>query len=120
MGIKNRKESRRTRIKAGIRKRLYGAPERPRLTVFRSNTSIYAQIINDDLGKTLVSFSSAKKEIRELKISKTETSIQVGKKIAELAISAGIKEVVFDRNGYKYHGRVKALADGAREAGLIF
>jgi large subunit ribosomal protein L18 len=120
MAIKNHKTARRLRIKTGIRKRIYGHTARPRLTVFRSNTAIYVQIINDDAGKTLVSYSSRKKEMREGKATKTETSQSVGKKIAELAVAAGITQVVFDRNGYKYHGRIKALAEGAREGGLIF
>lgn len=120
MAVKNRKGARRLRIKSGIRKKIYGSTVRPRLSVFRSNTSIYAQIINDDDSKTVVSYSSRRKEIREQKITKTEASKEVGKKLAELAIAAGITSVVFDRNGYKYHGRVKALAEAAREGGLIF
>lgn len=120
MAIKDQKVARRLRIKKGIRKKVYGFTDRPRLTVFRSNSSIYVQIINDDMGKTLVSFSSAKKEVRDQKISKTEASQVVGRKLAELALAAGISQVVFDRNGYKYHGRVKALAEAAREGGLNF
>lgn len=120
MSVKNPKTARRLRIKKGIRKRIYGFETRPRLSVFRSNSAIYVQIINDDAGKTLASFSSSKKEVRDQKISKTEASQVVGRKIAELAKAAGITEVVFDRNGYKYHGRVKALAEAAREGGLIF
>jgi large subunit ribosomal protein L18 len=120
MSVKDPKTARRLRIKKGIRKRVYGFEARPRLSVFRSNSAIYAQIINDDAGKTLVSYSSSKKEVKDQKITKSEASQLVGRKIAELAKAAGITEVVFDRNGYKYHGRVKALAEAAREGGLIF
>lgn len=114
-----KKLSRRDRIKKGIRKRLTGSDNRPRLSVFRSNKGIYAQIINDVTGITLVSASSLSKDFAG-NGSKSEQSIAVGKLVAEKAIAAGIKEVVFDRNGYLYHGRVKSLADGAREAGLVF
>ncbi len=112
-----KKELRRTRIKRGIRGRIKGTDNRPRLTVFRSNKAIYAQLINDIDGKTIVSASS--RNIKE-KITKVELSVAVGKQIAEKAIAAGIKQVVFDRNGYLYHGRIKSLADGAREGGLEF
>ena len=113
------KLSRRERIKKGIRKRLTGSSERPRLSVFRSNKGIYAQVIDDLAGKTLVSASSLSKEITA-EGSKSDQSVAVGKLVAEKAIAAGIKEVVFDRNGYLYHGRIKSLAEGAREGGLIF
>jgi large subunit ribosomal protein L18 len=113
------KLSRRERIKKGIRKRITGSPERPRLSVFRSNKGIYAQIIDDNDGKTLVAASSSEKDF-SANGTKIDQSKEVGKKVAEKAIAAGIKEVVFDRNGYLYHGRVKSLAEGAREAGLIF
>ncbi|MEX8546392.1 MAG: 50S ribosomal protein L18 [Mucilaginibacter sp.] len=113
------KLSRRERIKKGIRKRLAGSPERPRLSVFRSNKGIYAQVIDDLSGKTLVSASSLSKEFTA-EGSKSDQSVAVGKLVAEKAIAAGIKEVVFDRNGYLYHGRIKSLAEGAREGGLIF
>jgi large subunit ribosomal protein L18 len=113
------KLSRRERIKKGIRKNLSGSTERPRLSVFRSNKGIYAQIIDDVTGKTLVSASSLSKEF-SAKGNKIEQSVAVGKLVAEKAIAAGIKDVVFDRNGYLYHGRVKSLADGAREGGLNF
>jgi large subunit ribosomal protein L18 len=113
------KLSRRERIKKGIRKSLSGSTERPRLSVFRSNKGIYAQIIDDVTGKTLVSASSLSKEF-SAKGNKIEQSVAVGKLVAEKAIAAGIKDVVFDRNGYLYHGRVKSLADGAREGGLNF
>lgn len=113
------KLSRRERIKKGIRKRLSGTAERPRLSVYRSNKGIYAQIIDDNSGKTLVSASSLAKDFTA-NGTKTEQSKAVGKAVAEKAIAAGVNQVVFDRNGYLYHGRVKSLADGAREAGLIF
>jgi large subunit ribosomal protein L18 len=113
------KLSRRDRIKKGIRKRLSGSSERPRLSVFRSNKGIYAQIIDDVTGKTLVSASSLSKEFQS-EGSKGEQSVAVGKLIAEKAKAAGIEQVVFDRNGYLYHGRVKQLAEGAREGGLNF
>lgn len=113
------KLSRRDKIKKGIRKNLSGSSERPRLSVFRSNKGIYAQIIDDLAGKTLVSASSLSKEFSATG-SKSDQSVAVGKLVAEKAIAVGIKEVVFDRNGYLYHGRVKSLAEGAREGGLIF
>ncbi|PKN76035.1 MAG: 50S ribosomal protein L18 [Candidatus Cloacimonetes bacterium HGW-Cloacimonetes-2] len=111
----------RTRRRAAIRKRLSGTAERPRLAVFRSNKGIYAQIIDDVKGVTLVSMSSISKEIDlAAGLKKTEQSLMVGQKLGEKAIAAGITKVAFDRSGYKYHGRVKALADGARKAGLEF
>ncbi len=113
----NAKKNRRTRIKAGIRKSVEGTATRPRLSVFRSNKAIYAQIIDDSKGHTIASASSA--EIEKAKLNK-ETSTAVGKKVAEKALASGVKEIVFDRNGYLYHGNVKALADGAREGGLKF
>ena len=113
------KLSRRDRIKKGIRKRLSGSTERPRLSVYRSNKGIYAQIIDDVTGKTLVSASSLSKDFATTG-NKVDQSVAVGKSVAEKAIAAGIKEVVFDRNGYLYHGRVKSLAEGVREGGLIF
>lgn len=114
-----KKLSRRDRIKKGIRKRLTGSSERPRLSVFRSNKGIYAQVINDVTGNTIASASSLSKDFAA-KGSKSEQSVAVGKLVAEKAIAAGVKEVVFDRNGYLYHGRIKSLAEGAREAGLVF
>ncbi|HIY77343.1 MAG TPA: 50S ribosomal protein L18 [Candidatus Sphingobacterium stercorigallinarum] len=113
------KTSRRARIKQGIRKQLSGSTERPRLTVFRSNKGIYAQIIDDTVGKTLISASTLSKEFAGSG-NKVEQSKAVGKLVAEKAIAAGISKVVFDRNGYLYHGRIKSLADGAREGGLDF
>ncbi len=114
------KLSRRDRIKMGIRKRLSGSSSRPRLSVYRSNKGIYAQIIDDVSGKTIVSASSLSKDFNAEKGTKIDQSVAVGKLVAEKAIAAGIKDVVFDRNGYLYHGRVKSLAEGAREGGLNF
>ena len=113
------KLSRRDRIKKGIRKNVSGSSERPRLSVFRSNKGIYAQIIDDVTGKTVVSASSLSKDFAS-NGSKSDQSVAVGKLVAQKAIAAGITSVVFDRNGYLYHGRVKSLAEGAREGGLIF
>lgn len=113
----NQKINRRLRIKAHIRTAISGTTQRPRLTVFRSNSQIYAQVIDDTKGVTLASASSL--GIEE-KLTKTEKAAQVGKQLAEAAQKAGVSEVVFDRNGYLYHGRVKQLADAAREAGLKF
>ena len=111
------KESRRNKIRARIRSRVTGTAQKPRLSVFRSNRFIYAQLIDDVAGVTLVASSS--RALTE-KVSKVDSSVLVGKTLAEKALAAGIAEVVFDRGGYLYHGRVKALADGAREAGLKF
>ena len=113
------KLSRRDRIKKGIRKRISGSSERPRLSVYRSKKGIYAQIIDDVTGKTLVSTSSLSKDFASSG-NKSDQSVAVGKLVAQKAIAAGITAVVFDRNGYLYHGRVKSLAEGAREGGLIF
>tara|TARA_Y100000589_G_scaffold132495_1_gene126355 strand:- start:23889 stop:24245 length:357 start_codon:yes stop_codon:yes gene_type:complete len=114
------KLQRRAKIKKRIRKVVKGTPERPRLSVYRSNKEIYAQIIDDVNGKTLVSASSRDKDIASSKGTKSEIAALVGKAIAEKAVKAGISKISFDRNGYLYHGRVKALADGAREGGLDF
>lgn len=114
-----KKLSRRERIKRGIRKRLSGSTQRPRLSVYRSNKGIYAQVIDDTNGTTLVSASSLSKDF-EGTGNKIEQSKAIGKTIAEKALAAGIENVVFDRNGYLYHGRVKSLAEGAREGGLKF
>jgi large subunit ribosomal protein L18 len=113
---------RRDRVRKGIRKKIRGTASRPRLAVFRSNKEIYAQIINDEEGKTLAGASSLSKEIKEAIAdkNKSEASKHVGIEIARRAKEAGIEVVVFDRGGYKYHGRVKALAEGAREGGLNF
>jgi large subunit ribosomal protein L18 len=113
------KEVRRAKIKRRIRKKVSGNTEVPRLTVYRSNKQIYAQIIDDVRGVTLVSSSSLKKEDAQ-SVAKIEQARMVGKEIAEKAMAAGLERVVFDRNGYLYHGRVKSLADAAREVGLKF
>lgn len=109
----------RTKIKRRVTSKIVGTPDRPRLSVFRSNKGIYVQIIDDRVGKTLLSASTLDKEV-ESKGTKSEQSKAVGELIAKKAQDAGINSVVFDRNGYRYHGRVKALADGARQGGLTF
>jgi large subunit ribosomal protein L18 len=114
------KQDRRRRIKYRIRKRLSGTSERPRMTVYRSNKQIYVQLVDDVKGVTILSSSSKEKEIADQKVNKIDQARLVGKRIAEIASEKGIKEVVFDRNGYLYHGRVKSLADAARENGLKF
>jgi large subunit ribosomal protein L18 len=115
------KRERRIRIKYRIRKRLSGTGDRPRMSVYRSNCEIYVQLINDIEGRTLLSASSKEKEVAEVRnITKTEQAKLVGKLIAQKAAERGFTEVVFDRNGYLYHGRVKSLADAARENGLKF
>ena len=114
----NTKTKKRIKIKKRIRKVVFGTSERPRMTVFRSNKAIYVQIINDKEEKTLVSASSTDKDLKLNSNNKTEIAKQVGVLIGNKALKAGIKSVSFDRNGYLYHGRVKSLADGAREAGL--
>jgi len=103
-----------------IRKGIKGTPELPRFTVFRSNKEIYVQIIDDLAGKTLVSASSKTKELTGKKVTRIDQAKSVGKLISELSIEAGINKVVFDRNGYLYHGRIKSLAEAAREGGLKF
>ena len=118
--MKLTKNQRRTRIKNRIRKIVSGTDAQPRLSVFRSNKEIYAQLIDDVSGSTIVSSSSTEKEISKTKGNKTETASLVGKKLAEKAVSKGIKQISFDRSGYLYHGRVKSLAEGAREGGLKF
>ena len=111
------KIQRRKRIKLGIRRKISGTAERPRLSVFRSNRAIYAQVIDDVKGVTMTSISS--KEIGK-DILNVESSKEVGKKLAEKVKEAGLETVVFDRNGYPYHGRVKAFAEGVREGGIKF
>lgn len=113
--MKRTRQQSRKRIHLRVRKKVNGTTERPRLNIFRSNKAIYCQIIDDLNGHTLAAASST-----GLKGSKTEQAAAVGKIIAEKALAAGINNVVFDRGGYLYHGRVKALADGAREGGLQF
>lgn len=112
-----KKDLRRKRIKFGIKKKITGTAERPRLSVFRSNKLIYAQLIDDVNGKSITSTSSSASDKGDTKI---DSAKKVGVKIAELAKEKGVESVVFDRNGYLYHGRVQALAEGAREAGLKF
>lgn len=111
---------RRQRIRYRIRKIVKGSPEAPRLSVFRSNKHISAQIIDDQTGKTLTQASSICKEISEKKITKIEQAKLVGKLLAEKAIDAGITTIVFDRGGYLYHGRVKSLAEATRKNGIKF
>jgi large subunit ribosomal protein L18 len=112
------KSLRRLRISRGIRRKISGTVAKPRLSVFRSNSGIYAQLIDDKAGKTLLSAST--QILKGEKGTKVELSKKVGLKVAELAQAQGITEIVFDRGGYLYHGRVKALAEGAREGGLKF
>lgn len=114
-----KKDIRRTKIKFRIRHKVSGTQEMPRLSVFRSNKEIYAQVVDDVKGVTLTAASSLEKGF-EKSGNKSEVAAKVGKTLAERALAAGIKTVVFDRNGYLYHGRVKSLADGAREGGLKF
>jgi large subunit ribosomal protein L18 len=114
------KQERRYRIKMRIRKIVSGTAEKPRLSVFRSNKQIYVQLVNDLTGSTLLAISSLDKEISAVEGNKTQQAALVGKALAEKAKTAGITSVVFDRNGYLYHGRVKQLADAAREGGLKF
>ncbi len=121
--IQDKKHDRWQKKKASIRKRVVGTPERPRLTIYRSAKHVYAQIIDDTSGKTLVSASTVSKDLREeLKAVKSEMEVckLVGKYTAKRALEKKIQNVVYDRNGYLYHGRVKAVADGAREGGLKF
>ena len=113
-------QDRRERRKRGIRKKVNGSDVRPRLSVFRSNTGIYAQLIDDVNGVTLTGASTNVKEIKSAGGNKSAQSKLVGMEIAKRAKEKGIELVVFDRNGYQYHGRVKALAEGAREGGLKF
>ena len=114
------KESRRLKIRKRIRGAVSGTAERPRLSVYRSNKEIYAQIVNDVDGKTLAAASSRDKAIAKATGNKVEIANLVGKAIAEQAAKAGLSVVAFDRGGYLYHGRIKSLAEGAREAGLKF
>lgn len=116
--MSTKKANRRERIKRSIRSKISGTADRPRLTVFRSNSAIYAQIINDDAKSTIASATSYVKGNKSN--SNVESAKKVGLSIAEKAKAAGINSVVFDRNGYLYHGKVKSLAEGAREGGLQF
>lgn len=122
MGSLNKKKQARLKRKKSIRKKIAGTPQRPRLSVFRSSKHIYVQIIDDVAGHTLLSASTVEKEATaqsELK-GKIEKAVFIGKMVAQRAVEKGIRKVIFDRNGFLYHGRIKAVSDGAREAGLIF
>ncbi|HEY8689797.1 MAG TPA: 50S ribosomal protein L18 [Chitinophagaceae bacterium] len=114
------KVSARRKIRYRIRRKISGSSSKPRLSVFRSNTEIYVQLINDDNGTTIAAASSKEKDIAAQKVNKVEKSKLVGAAVARKASELGIKDVVFDRGGYIYHGRVKAVAEGAREGGLQF
>ena len=114
------KRNRRLKIKKRVRKNIFGSADKPRMSVYRSNKEISVQVIDDNKGSTLVAASSLVKEVASESGNKTEKSALVGKLIAERSLKAGIETVVFDRNGYLYHGRVKQLAEAAREAGLKF
>lgn len=116
----NVKALRRQRIKYTIRKKIAGTANHPRLSVFRSNTDIYAQLIDDENGNTLAAASSREKDIKAQKTTKTVKSKLVGEAIAKKALALGLATCVFDRGGFLYHGRVKAVAEGAREGGLKF
>ena len=116
----NNKTSARQKIRYRIRKKIQGVADLPRLAVFRSNSDIYAQLIDDSNGSTIAAASSRQKDITAQKAPKTEKSKMVGEAIARKAKELGITKVVFDRSGYIYHGRVKAVAEGAREGGLVF
>jgi large subunit ribosomal protein L18 len=122
MGKPNRAHVARTHRHTRVRKNMIGTAERPRLNVYRSLNNIYAQIIDDSQGRTLVAASTIDPSLREQLAEKTKTqqAVQVGKLLAERALQVGIQQVVFDRGGYKYHGRVKALAEASREGGLKF
>ena len=122
MGVMNVKQQSRLKRKMNIRKKISGTAERPRLSVFRSAKHIYAQLIDDIRGQTLTAASSVEKTIKEQPDAKSDVSMaqSVGKLVGERALKIGVKKVVFDRNGFLYHGRIKALSDGAREAGLDF
>ncbi len=118
--MSNNKSSARQNIRYRIRKKISGSSSIPRLTVFRSNSDIYAQLIDDNSGTTIAAASSRQKDINAQKAPKIEKSKMVGESLAKKAVELGVKKVVFDRSGYIYHGRIKAVADGAREAGLEF
>lgn len=122
MSATNIRKLSRLKRKKRIRKRISGTEQKPRMSVFRSSKHIYAQLINDISGDTVVAASSVEKTVRDLPKfdSKVALAAYVGKTLAERALEKGIKTVVFDRNGFLYHGRVKAVSDGAREAGLVF
>jgi large subunit ribosomal protein L18 len=114
------KVARRQKLRWGIRSKVKGTAQKPRLAIFRSNSDIYAQLIDDATGTTLAAANSRQKDMVAVKGTKTEQSVAVGKAVAAKAKSLGIETCVFDRGGYLFHGRVKAVADGAREGGLNF
>jgi large subunit ribosomal protein L18 len=114
----SKKIERRIRVKRGVRRKIFGTSDRPRFTVFRSNRHVYGQLVDDASGHTLASASSLESDVSG--DTPVKVSQAVGARLAERAKEAGIKTAVFDRNGYRYHGRVKALAEGAREGGLSF
>lgn len=116
--MKLTKSNRRLRIRRGIRNKIVGTSERPRLSVFKSNKAVYAQLVDDSKGHTVAAANSI--ELGESASSNIDNAKQVGTKLAERAKKAGIASVLFDRSGYQYHGKIKALADGAREGGLKF
>ena len=118
--MKQTKTQRRFRIKRRLKATVYGTSDQPRMSVFRSNKEIYAQIINDETGETLAAASSRDSDLTGKGSSKTEQAGLVGKIIAQKALAAGVTKIRFDRGGYLYHGRVKSLAEGAREGGLKF
>ena len=122
MGTANTRQQARLKRKGSIRKKMSGTPERPRLSVFRSSRHMYAQVIDDVSGTTLVAASSLEKTVKEQESLKGNVAMAqyIGKLVGERAVEKGIQKVVFDRNGFLYHGRVKAVSDGAREAGLKF
>ena len=122
MGTANTRQQARLKRKGSIRKKMSGTPERPRLSVFRSSRHIYAQVIDDVSGTTLVAASSLEKTVKEQESLENNVAMAqfIGKLVGERAVEKGIQKVVFDRNGFLYHGRVKAVSDGAREAGLKF
>jgi large subunit ribosomal protein L18 len=115
-----KKVARRTRIRYGIRSKVSGTAVRPRVSIFRSNKEIYAQIIDDVAGHTLCAASSREQEIKTQGGTKAEQAKHVGTSLAQRALAKGVDSVIFDRGGYLYHGRIKSLADGAREGGLKF
>jgi large subunit ribosomal protein L18 len=108
----------RIRRKLRIKAKVVGTAKKPRMTVFRSNVNIYAQIIDDQKGRTLFEASTLSVDFKKKKMKKTEQAFEIGKAVAKKALGKGVKEVIFDRNGYRYHGRVRNVADGAREGGL--
>lgn len=116
---KNREEKR-NKIRKSIRNKIQGTEEKPRLAVFRSNKHIVAQLINDEIGHTMAAIATSDKELADEKAKKSDLARKAGELLAKKAVDAGISQVVFDRGGYQYHGRVKAFAEGARKGGLKF